>query len=108
MKIGVDGERGGLKCPYMCGLDSNGQILVADARNNKYKVLNPQTRIWRTVFTADDYVIDAKVENGHTVWCNAKINLKWAVTKNLCESRKQRVLFDSNCGTKALYKLDYF
>ena len=52
---------------FVCGVDCGDQILVAGRSNGEYKVVNTNTGEWRTVFTGDNTVYDAKVENEHTI-----------------------------------------
>ena len=73
---------GSRQWPHVCGVDSGGQILVADCNNHKYKVVNTNTGVWRTVFTADSSVYDAKVENEHTVWFSRHNQGKYVITRH--------------------------
>ena len=75
-----DQEEGRLQYPRVCGVDSGGQILVADDVHCKFKVVNIETGMWRTVFTGDNGVVDAKLENGHTIWFNRLTNGKHVIT----------------------------
>ena len=81
------GDRNGqgeerLQWPCVCGVDSDGQILVADCNNCQYKVVNTDTGVWSTLFTGDSTVGDAIVENEHTVWFNRYNNGKRAITRH--------------------------
>ena len=73
---------GRLRCPRVCGVDSHCQILVADAANRKYKVVNTHTGVWETVFTSDKHVYDAKVDNDYIVWFNRHTEGKWLITRH--------------------------
>ena len=68
--------------PRVCGVDSGGQILVADWDSHKYKVVNTNTGVWRAVITGDSNGIDAKVENEHTVWISGYTNGKYTITRH--------------------------
>ena len=86
-QISQYGDRNGrgegrLLYPRVCGVDSVGQILVADCTNHKYKVVNTNTGVWTTVFTFDNYVYDAKVENEHTVWFSENFSGKYVIAKH--------------------------
>ena len=52
-------EEGRPQYPYVCGVDSGGQVLVADWRTHMYKVVNIETGVLRTVFTGDNQRYDA-------------------------------------------------
>ena len=59
---------GGLKYPYLCGIDSEGMILVADSWQSKCKVLNTQKAVWSSVFTTENVLCDVLVVDENTVW----------------------------------------
>ena len=61
-------QGGGLKYPYLCGVDSEGMILVADSWQSKCKVLNTQKAVWSSVFTTESVLCDALVVDENTVW----------------------------------------
>ena len=73
---------GSLQCPRVCGVDSRGQILVADGNNRKYKVVNTNTGVWRTVFSGDGNVVDAKIDTEHTVWFSEYSNGNYVIAKH--------------------------
>ena len=67
--------------PRMCGVDSGGQILVAEGDNHTYEVVNTDTGIWKAVFTCNYNVFDAKVENEHTIWFSRYSNGKYSIAR---------------------------
>ena len=86
-QISQYGDRNGqgegrLQHPFVCAVDSDGHILVAEWNNYKYKVLNTNIGVWRTVFTGDNYVYDAKVENENTVWFSRYSEGKYVITRH--------------------------
>ena len=85
-QISQYGDRNGpgegrLLYPCVCGVDSGGQILVADEQNHKFKLVNTKTGTWMTVFGGESFVFDCKVENAYTVWLMTLCNRKCFITK---------------------------
>ena len=71
-----------LEYPHVCGVNSDGLILIADGGNCKYKVVNTNTGTWTTVCTCDYNAYDAKVTDGHTVWLSRFIKGEYIITRH--------------------------
>ena len=64
----------------MFGIDTEGQILVADECKHKYKVLNTDTGQWTAVYTTDCTALDAKFV-GKSIWLLGSCNDKHFIVK---------------------------
>ena len=73
---------GGLYYPRLCGVDKEGDILVANSCHCKYTVLNTQTGLSSPVFTAENEVYDAQFVGDNTVWCSGSIGKTFVLSKH--------------------------
>ena len=72
---------GGLCGPYLCGIDREGGILVADSFHYKLRVLDTQTGSWSTAFTAENFVCDVQMDDENSLWFSAHNGKSFVVSK---------------------------
>ena len=62
-------------------MDNHGQVLVADERHHKYKLLDTHTGHWSVVFTGESDVYDGKIVED-TVWLSRCTSSNTVITKH--------------------------
>ena len=70
-------------CPWLCGVDRQSNLLVADYHNNVYKILDPRTGQWRsTGLKGERWVYDAALDDEGNMWMSQHNGNGYILTKH--------------------------
>ena len=74
---------GSVHYPWLCGVDRQSHLLVADYHNNVYKILYPSTGQWKsTGLKGESYVYDAALDDEGNMWMSQHNGNGYILTKH--------------------------